>query len=61
MTGGQELTADYEGERRQHLFIPSADAFAHDPPPMQVDNCPYTAEAAAISTEHMLGLLRRLE
>jgi len=42
------------------MYIPTADAFAHTPPPMQVDNSPYEPEAAHIATQGMIALLGRV-
>jgi hypothetical protein len=42
------------------MYIPTAQAFAFDPPAMQVDNSPYGPEAAAIATNHLARLLDRV-
>jgi hypothetical protein len=42
------------------MYLPTAEAFAHDPPSMQVDNSPYTPEAAKIATAHMIEWLNRV-
>jgi len=52
------LFAGYEGG--DMMYIPSADVFAFDPPPMEVDNSPYAPEAARIATEHLVNLLNHV-
>ena len=42
------------------MYIPTAEAFAFNPPAMQVDNSPYAPEAAAIATNHLSRLLDRV-
>lgn len=56
---GKTLFAGYVGG--DMMYLPTAETFAHNPPPMQVDNSPYTAEAAAIATAHLIGLLGTLK
>jgi hypothetical protein len=55
---GRTLFAGYVGG--DMMYLPTAEAFANDPPSMQVDNSFYTSEAADIATEHLIGLLNRL-
>jgi hypothetical protein len=43
------------------MYIPTAEAFNHLSPPMEVDNSPYAPAAARIVIEHMLGLLQAME
>jgi neutral ceramidase len=55
---GQTLFAGYLGG--DMMYIPTPDAF--DPPfsSMQVDNSPYTREAAEIAKNHLMGLLQQV-
>lgn len=52
------LVAGYLGG--DMMYIPTADIFACDPPPMEVDNSPYTPEAEKIVTGHLIRLLESL-
>ena len=52
------LVAGYLGG--DMMYIPTADVFACDPPPMEVDNSPYTPEAEKIVTGHLIRLLESL-
>ena len=55
---GKTLFAGYVGG--DMMYLPTAEAFADHPPSMQVDNSPYTPEAAKIATAHMIELLNRI-
>lgn len=52
------LFAGYEGG--DMMYIPTAEVFAFNPPPMEVDNSPYSPDAARIATDHLVALLNRL-
>jgi hypothetical protein len=53
------LFAAYEGV---HLpYIPTAEVFAFQPPPMEVDHSPFAPEAARIATDHLVNLLITLD
>ena len=52
------LVAGYLGG--DMMYIPTAEVFDYDPPPMEVDNSPYTPEAEKIITTHLTRLLERL-
>lgn len=55
---GKTLFAGYEGGYT--MYLPTADVFHRQPPPMEVDNSPFAPEAAAIATEHLVHLLGSL-
>jgi neutral ceramidase len=55
---GKTLVAGYVGG--DMMYIPIAEAYAFDPPPMEVDNSPYASPAARVATEHMVMLLKRI-
>jgi hypothetical protein len=42
------------------MYIPTPEAFDSTQVPMQVDNSPYTPQAARIAVEHLAGLLARV-
>ena len=52
------LVAGYLGG--DMMYIPTAEVFDYDPPPMEVDNSPYTPEAEKIITGHLTRLLESL-
>lgn len=52
------LVAGYLGG--DMMYIPTAEAFEHNSPPMQVDNSRYTPEAEKITADHLLRLLECL-
>jgi hypothetical protein len=52
------LFAGYEGG--EMMYIPTAEVFGYNPPPMEVDNSPYAPEAARIATDHLVNLLQRV-
>ncbi|MCI0422743.1 MAG: hypothetical protein L0312_26570 [Acidobacteria bacterium] len=55
---GKTLFAGYLGG--DMMYIPTAEVFKFEPPPMEVDNSPYAPEAARMATDHLLNLLERL-
>ncbi len=42
------------------MYIPTADVFEYQPPPMEVDNSPYASQAAQIAIDRLLQLLEEL-
>lgn len=42
------------------MYIPTAEVFRYQPPPMEVDNSPYAPEAAQIAIDHLVKLLDRV-
>jgi len=52
---GKTLFAGYvDGDM---MYIPTADVFRFQPPPMEVDNSPYTPEAAQVAVDRLVQLL----
>ncbi|MGQ0551332.1 MAG: hypothetical protein ACT4PY_16855 [Armatimonadota bacterium] len=39
------------------MYIPTAEVFSHQPPPMEVDNSPYAPEAAQVAIDRLVHLL----
>ncbi len=39
------------------MYIPTAEVFEYQPPPMEVDNSPYAPQAAQVAVQHLLQLL----
>lgn len=52
---GKTLFAGYVGG--DMMYIPTAEAFDFQPPPMEVDNSPYAPQAAQIAVDHLVRLL----
>ncbi len=55
---GKTLFAGYVGG--DMMYIPTAEAFNFNPPPMEVDNSPYAPKAAQVAVEHLIDLLVQL-
>ena len=52
------LVAGYLGG--DMMYIPTREAYQFDPPSMEVDNSPYTEDAADLAADHLTRLLQRL-